>query len=376
MEEVAKKDKSLSFWKRWQIKRQEKLKQRYFSETDIRYRGPLSYRAMRIIGWIFFAVGQLTMIGTIFFKVLHIELYNEAEDYIISFIRLAATTLFLVANFGLVFNNKRSYKNALLTYGGFYLGIALFITLLYYHYIQSLMGRTGISEDVKNIVDSFMSGKAEINIFADLLAAASFHFFINYTPTKHFRGKKVKYFRLFALIPVIYVLTCYTLKVCANEQLITIPFGVYLYMTTKSPFIHLIFALITLWLKYREKVFIKLGGTKKSYQEYLLTNRNSWSFSLHIATLFAFFAIIDWVIVIISISFEDEAYYQFVDTAIAFGAGECAGLIFAIPFILLFSYTRTHKNKTIDVIVPIAGVVTFVLVYLEGFYRLIIRLVG
>ena len=38
---------------------------------------------------------------------------------------------------------------------------------------------------------------------------------------------------------------------------------------------------------------------------------------------------------------------------------------------LLFSYTRTYKNKMLDTFIPFAGIILIALVYLEGGYQLL-----
>lgn len=60
----------------------------------------------------------------------------------------------------------------------------------------------------------------------------------------------------------------------------------------------------------------------------------------------------------------------------ALGIGQTMSMIFAIPFIMLYSYTRSHKNKTIDIAIPIASVALLALVYLEGIYQIAVDLVG
>jgi hypothetical protein len=47
-------------------------------------------------------------------------------------------------------------------------------------------------------------------------------------------------------------------------------------------------------------------------------------------------------------------------------------MIFLIPIILLFSYTRRHKNPDADIFVPIGGVAVAVLVGIESVYQLIV----
>ena len=44
-------------------------------------------------------------------------------------------------------------------------------------------------------------------------------------------------------------------------------------------------------------------------------------------------------------------------------------MILLIPVILLFSYTRKHKNDQVDLYIPIGGVVLALLVGIEGTYQ-------
>ena len=49
--------------------------------------------------------------------------------------------------------------------------------------------------------------------------------------------------------------------------------------------------------------------------------------------------------------------------------GEHYHMIFLIPIILLFSYTRNHKNPKADTFIPIGGVALAFLVAIEGTYQ-------
>lgn len=55
----------------------------------------------------------------------------------------------------------------------------------------------------------------------------------------------------------------------------------------------------------------------------------------------------------------------------AMGFGNAVQLILVAPIVLLFSYTRTHKNKLIDIFIPIVGIVCILLLYLQGGYQII-----
>ena len=46
-------------------------------------------------------------------------------------------------------------------------------------------------------------------------------------------------------------------------------------------------------------------------------------------------------------------------------------LILAVPLVLLFSYTKTHKNPKIDLFIPIGGIALIALVLLEGTFQVV-----
>ena len=55
----------------------------------------------------------------------------------------------------------------------------------------------------------------------------------------------------------------------------------------------------------------------------------------------------------------------------AVGFGGSVGLFFLAPLVLLFSYTRRAKNRLLDMMIPAAGVVLILIVYVEGFHQLL-----
>ena len=56
------------------------------------------------------------------------------------------------------------------------------------------------------------------------------------------------------------------------------------------------------------------------------------------------------------------------------GIGNTASALMVAPLVLLFDYTKTHKNKTMDLIIPAAGVALVALVYIEGFFQVLTNL--
>ena len=57
--------------------------------------------------------------------------------------------------------------------------------------------------------------------------------------------------------------------------------------------------------------------------------------------------------------------------ALTLALGESVLLLLLSPLMLLFSYTRTHRNKRPDTLIPLAGIALIVLVYIEGGYQLL-----
>ena len=133
-------------------------------------------------------------------------------------------------------------------------------------------------------------------------------------------------------------------------------------------------------MKYREMIFLKLGATKKEYQAFLKTKRNSLSVSVNICVLIAIFSVVEIIMFLVTI-----VYYlgilgftleEYGNVMTLYGIGQCLSLLIAVPFILLYSYTRLHKNPIIDIIIPIGGIAFIAFVYIEGIYQMITNLIN
>ena len=111
-------------------------------DRDIKYRGPLSYRYLRLIGWMAMA---LTLIATVMnFAVGLQSLFPEqAEKFaklstasgILSLFSSLPLPLFLIANFTIILQSRNNYKKLLLTYLKIILIIYVGFIVVYYHYI-------------------------------------------------------------------------------------------------------------------------------------------------------------------------------------------------------------------------------------------------
>lgn len=351
-------------------KRRAKLLARYTNPVDIKYRGPLSYRYLRVIGWICFAIGQLTALYGIFSKLGWEFLPNFGTQTFVSFISYLATPLFIVAAFGLILSGKKTFKQMIILYTALYIGVGVGLNIFYYRYILGIFQ----NEDIAEAVVSNFGFIVKINVFGDLLAFCLFHYFINYTPKKYFKGKLIIIFRLFAILPALFVGVSYLVKVLASYGIIgEAPFAFIPFLATKPPLALLIFAFLSIWIKYRENLFKSLGLTKKEHDAYIKTNRNSLSISISLSILIGIAGVLEIILVAImfaSLSTE-WAYYHI----LCLDIGETIPLILIIPFIMLYSYTRVHKDGPVDILVPMIGIGMTALVYAEVIYQFFVQCV-
>lgn len=363
-------------------RRREKIKQRMLNLKDIKYQGPLSYRYLRIIAWVFLVLGQVAFLNSISTKMFSTNFLGETGQYVFQVFPSLTTPLFIIASFGIILSGHKSFKNVIAVYGAAFLAIGAGLCLFYGRYIDGLFTRLGIDQSAIDSLGSNLGGYVDINVFADLFAFVMFHFFINYMPhrTKIFEGKRIIIFRLLSLIPVIYIIASYIFKILDGLNIYAFPFYAYPFLTTKSPLVFMIFASISLWIKNREKIYVSFGATRQEYRQFLKTNRNSLSFSLQLSLLIVLFSIIDFVVFLILflaliISGAGDADY-IIKMITLLGGGQCFALQLTIPFILLYSYTRTHKNTMIDIFIPVIGIGLIAFVYIEGVYQLITILLG
>lgn len=359
-------------------RRREKIKNKILSQKDIKYVGPFSYRVLRIIAWIAIAASSIILLNSMSVRFFNWDAIGEPGNQILSFLPPLSFPLFIIASFGLILSGRRGYRNMLLAYGGAYFAIGFGFVIFYFRYVKGMFDHFGVSVSVLDFIPMEFANKLTLNVFADLFAFALFHFFVNYSPKRFFKGKSVIIFRLGALIPIIFVITSYILEILIKESYIVIPLYFLLFFTTKSPLIFFMFAMISLWIKHRERLSSRFGVTNEEYRGYLLTRRSSLHVSLNLSLYIILFSILEFILLVTVMVIyyltkgKDFSSYEYINGV--FGLNECSKLIFAIPIILLYSFNRNTKNQTIDVVIPIAGIGLNVLVLVEGFYQFIINI--
>lgn len=364
-------------------------------DKDIKYRAPLSYRYLRIIGWIGMAIMFISLSLTLAFNIKYINgtidpnrmARLEIVTNVLSYISALPLPLFLIANFAVILQQRGNYRKLLKYYGKLLLIVYIGFIFVYYHYVVIFLMRLGemsfIDARETSITIFSALGKQNglvVNVFIDLFCCVLIMLFIEYTPKKHFQGKKIILFRLLVLIPILYEIGSAVLMglLGINGVSWTFNFSLppeILPLLGKKPLGMIAgFVIICIYVKMREKKYLKRGGTEEGYYYYLRTNRNSFNFSLVMSLVFLVVAIVDILCVVIPgvvvYNNNPDPYYleSFLEVLSSFTIGRSACLILVIPFVLLFSYTKQHANPKPDKLLPIAGVGLVVFATIETLF--------
>lgn len=364
-------------------------------DKDIKYRAPLSYRYLRVIGWIGMAIMFISLSLTLAFKIRYMDgtidpnrmARQEIVTNILSYISALPLPLFLIANFAVILQQRGNYRKLIKYYGKLLLIVYIGFIIIYYHYVVIFLMRLGemsfIDARETSIAIFSALGKQNglvVNVFIDLFCCVLIMLFIEYTPKKRFQGKKIILFRLLVLIPILYEIGSAVLMGLLGIHSVSWAFTFslppeILPLLGKKPLGMIAgFVIICIYIKMREKKYLKRGGTEEGYYYYLRTNRNSFNFSLIMSLVFLVVAIVDILCVVIPgvVVYKNnpDPYYleSFLEVLSSFTIGRSACLILVIPFVLLFSYTKQHANPKPDKLLPIAGVGLVVFATIETLF--------
>ena len=352
-------------------------------ENDIKFKGVLSYRHLRILGWVFLAFAQIAVVLTFNAKLNpYAAAQSEAWANFFKLFTNLPLPLFMIANIASIMQKKDDYRSLLLFYGGMAFGMYLLENFLVFHYgfraMNSISPTTwGETASIFGILLPLMGQSSyAMNIFIDLFLCSLMFFFVNYTPKKYFQGKKIIIFRLFTLIPFIYEIASVIIKYNVSFANITIPSYVFFLLTSKPPFLLIAFLIIIVILKGHEHLSIKSGKKdKKFFIEHQKTNAHTLGVSIVMSVIFFIVSIIDLFVTIL-VTYLTVVNYQVepsqsIEIIMGIGLGGSLLMVPIIPVILLFSYKKTHKNPQMDMIVPLVGIGSIVLVYVEGMFEAI-----
>ena len=359
--------------------------------NDIKFRGPFSYRHLRVFGWTFLALAALgTVIGI--FNYTTNNQAGQTASTILKFLSSLGTPLFIIACLAQIMTVKDGYRKLILVYALGYLGIYALFIVLYGHFLVGFATAiTGAATRAESLVAQLTdilakNGFFAFNIFADLLMCALMMYFVNYHPKKLFQGKWISIFRGMAFLPFAYEVASIVLKVLATNGNITLSPYLFPLLTTKPPVSFLIFVALAIFIKAREQLYLKKGKTYEEYQEFLNTNVNRAQVAKFLIVSIIGAAIIDIIVSLIAISciahFNEEIeiypYYVLVKAlrrVNAWGLGGCSVMVLIIPILAFFDYRKTYKSSLPNIIIPTIGCAVIALIYIEGIFQYISYLI-
>ena len=360
------------------------------AENDIRYRGPLSYRHLQILAWICIAFKILFILTNLSLRI------NPSQPQWLYALRGTCDTigefslpLFLFANFAIILDEKKSYCQQLVKFAGLSLMIVLLYEVILHRYVAGLF--TAVTNDrsvAMNLIDEGVyslasGGGLAFNIFIDMFLCTLLMFFMNYVPTRFFTGKRLVLFRLMALLPILYEVASLGVRLAVCLGKLRPPVFVYPFLTTKPAMSFVLFILLVLFVKLRWVRFRRRGKSREAYQAFQRTNVNSLHFSIYASIMILITGLLDLALHIFLSALlavlgkgaaeagavTKEMILQSGKIASALGFGNHFLMILIIPIILLFSYTRTHKDQMGDILIPVFGVALAVIVTIEGLYQ-------
>ncbi|MBQ7243941.1 MAG: hypothetical protein IJS52_07025 [Bacilli bacterium] len=366
-------------------------------DNDIKYGGFLSYRHLRIIAWFCLAIAQVSVILQLEAKlapdtVRTVETWNN----VISVFASLPIPLFLLANISTILHQRGAYKGLFIRYGVLAGGMYILANFVVFHFGF----RTLLALDPEAnwgtaamffgaLLPALGKSGYVLNIFIDMLLIVLMFYFMNYVPNaKIFQGKRIILFRLMFILPVAYEVAGIVIKYMIGMGNFSIPSPVFFLLPSKPPLVLAAFITFIFALKISEIAFIRRhNNSKEAFEEHRQTKAHSLKISINLSIVFAIFATIDLILVIVLAITTAAGYImQYPDITDAelellvfyklnvfegIGVGGAIGLFIAIPLVLLFSYTKKHKNPNVDLLVPVAGILLIVIVLLEGTFQVV-----
>ena len=353
-------------------------------DNDIKYRGPLTYRHLRIIAWVCMMFMAISIVFSIFGKIKMSDGLKTTANVFNSLGSLALP-LFLIANFSIIMRSHNNIKRVLLMHGLTALGLIFVAYAFVFRYVFSVTTHydsenyEGAKFFVETLINSNPSRYVFLNVFIDLFLCSLSYMFLTYHPKKVFTGKKIILFRLLIILPIVYELVCIYLKLHVLTSDFLIPWYIFPLLTTKPPFLLLAFVVLTLIYSHRKRVYLKYGHTHEEYEEYLKSNANSLSFAIIASCVLICAVIVDLIVfAIVSGSIASKLGVEPEDVVSSVshsGIGETIPVLLLIPLLFVFSYNtkyhETFNNKLIDRAIPVIGVIACVVAVVESLIQML-----
>ena len=354
-------------------------------ENDIKYKAPLSYRYLRILAWFFLGLAQLVVVFRIGSR-FDAGLAKAFEPWIIAlgYFSDLPLPLFFLANLALILQRKHEFKKQFIKFGSLAALFYILANIIVVHYMFESVHRLipevnfiEFSQGISSILCALGRVGYSLNIFIDLFLFVLTIFFLHYKPKKVFTGKKLYIFRSFVILPFLYEIGSLVIKALLADGKIKIITPFFFLLTSKPVYLFLAFFILLLLMKLREYKHLKKHESEQLLSEHYKTNAHSLRVSITISVILLICFVLDLITVLAITVFYAMSHPEIAELGlyeyglqyaqvIGFGWG---ATILLIPIILLFSYTKKHKNQNIDLIIPLAGVGFIALIYVEGLYQ-------
>ncbi len=368
-------------------KRRRKRLYEHTVEEDMTYRGPINYQGFQMIGWACIVASVVVLIINIGG---HVDAGVTAKygkvAHILDYFAELSLPFLLMANFSKVLNNADGYKKQLLKNGGAALAIFFVTIVLGNRYLVGTVQQMVVQKD--QVVDMItvlfrgfnQDGFMAFNLFVDLFLCTLTMYFLNARPKRFFTGKKLILLRLMSILPIGYELLCLWLKIQATRGVIMLDLWTFPLLTVKPPMTFAFFVYMAFLISARGHRFCKHGRTYEEYQEFMLTNRNSFHLSVHLCISMVVFAAIDLVMMLVITYLQahtivpagadatvvNAALDEGVRVATSVGIGQSITLAVVAPLMLLYSYNAQPKRKIISTLIPCVAIVIIFLIFMEA----------
>ena len=328
--------------------------------SKIKYNPPLSYRWLKIFG-------LFSLILPFLLLRLAVSFPNLEYDFVAIIIDIAnvlSLPLVIFSAYVVILKSQQKGK-LIITYALIAIGIYFMLFILFERYFMGILAKLNPDKPIGEVRE-MANGIAlsmkifHYNIFIDLFLCTLFFYFTNATPKKIAGNhKKMVAFRMCSLIPVIYVVVAMILSGLLQNGAIKMDVALVGLLTCRSPATYLMFFSISLFLSILQRNYVKYGGTIQGFQEYKKTKAHSITFSIACSIIILITCLLDFL-------------FGLIPGSSSFGIGSSSLMFSIIPFIMLVSYTKEHKNKTIDLFLPVVSIIIIVFLVLDTLFTVYI----
>lgn len=339
-------DNFKKFKSEFNVYKKSREKKEKFIYSEIKYKPFLSILALKYISVVVFCLGLIA-------SVLKVQLYlNKSSDFefetnvinfilnILKYVGKAGLPLMVIWLISQVISFKDSALKMVIIYG---------VTAIVFYLAEILIVINYIIPNANRILESYIgveipkeiwigvSGYASnLNVFIDMFLCSLIYLFTMTLPKKIKTKKGKILFRSCAIFPALYILIAFIVSGLETFGVESMYVFMNLYvgslLPSKNIMVFVIFIMILIYIKIRQKIYNKFNHHGMTYEEYEKTNRYSFNYSIIASIIIAFGVGVDSLISLIP-------YSDY------FGFGNSLTFLIAIPFLLVHNLTTKPTRK-------------------------------